>query len=119
MDIYTSLVDVFERVLSKYPELPNSQTKELLKQQLERKKFDIQDEAIIEAILKDNDSPLEKSFNQSLNNHLNGLDPEINLGGLLRSEEGQNGVVEIFLSVLENLINYFYNTLIAKHFAGS
>jgi hypothetical protein len=113
------LMSVFESVLSKYPELPVDSAKGMLRQHLEKKKFDVQDGAIIEAVLKDKDKSLEESFRDGLDDHLDRIKAETNLDDYLKSEEGQDKVVEIFLFNLENLINYFYNVLIAKHFAGS
>jgi len=70
MDIDELLI-AFEKILSNYPELPVIETRELLKQHLsKRKDFDVQDEAIIEALLRDKDKLLEKSFIESVENYI-------------------------------------------------
>jgi hypothetical protein len=111
------LLSFFEKALSRYPELPVDKTKELLRESLlKRKDFDTQDEAIIEALIRDKDRLLEKSFMESVEEYIKKSGLENNLGDFLRSDEGQHKIVEIFISVLENLIDYFYNALLNKKF---
>src|SRR3970040_1331695 len=87
MDIDELLI-AFEKILSNYPELPVIETRELLKQYLsKRKDFDVQDEAIIEALLRDKDRLLEQSFIEGVEEFLQkqGLDKK--RADFLRSEE--------------------------------
>ena len=114
-----ALLDAFENALRAYPDLPVGNMRHLLKQSLERKKYDAQDEAIIEAILSDREKHLEGSYKEVLDNYLSKEEPETHPVNFLKSEEGQNKAVELFVSTLEHLIDYFYNVLIAKHLAGS
>jgi predicted nucleic-acid-binding protein len=111
-----SLLDAFEKMLGKYPDLPVRETKQLLRQHLP--KFDTQDEAIIEALLRDRDKILEKSFIESVENYLKNTGLENNQSDFLKSEEGQKAVIEIFLSVLQNLVDYLYHVLLTKQFGG-
>jgi hypothetical protein len=115
MDI-DELLNAFERMLDKYPDLPNGEIKELLRQSLPR--FDIQDEAMVEALLRDKDKTLDKSFTESIENYLENEVLEGDRRDFLRSEEGQKKVVEIFISVLQNLIDYFYHIIITRQFNG-
>jgi len=118
MDIDELLI-AFEKILSNYPELPVIETRELLKQHLsKRKDFDVQDEAIIEALLRDKDRLLEQSFIEGIDEYLQkqGLDKK--RVDFLRSKEGQNKVVEIFLSVLEKLVDYYYQVLLNMQIGG-
>jgi Fe-S cluster assembly ATPase SufC len=114
MSIENSLLDIFEKTLSKnYPEIPASRMKSLLKQTLEKRKYDTQDEAIIEAILNDKEKPLEESFIESLQRYMNKIESENDFSG---TEERQEEIVETFIFDLEKLIDYFYNALLNKHF---
>ena len=113
------LASAFAKMLSNYPELPVEQAKTGLRENLlKRKDFDVQDEAIIEALLRDKDRLLEQSFIEGIDEYLQkqGLDKK--RVDFLRSKEGQNKVVEIFLSVLEKLVDYYYQVLLNKQFGG-
>ncbi len=113
------LLDAFEKMLTDYPEFPAIEAKKLLTQNLaKRKDFDTQDEAIIEALIRDKDMLLEKSFIERIEDYLKeqGLDKE--RGDFLRSKEGQDKIIEIFLSVLEKLVDYYYQVLLNKQFGG-
>lgn len=112
-----ALFDVFEKALSAYPELPIGNMKRLLKQSLETKKYDAQDEAIIEAVLNEQENHLGESYKEVLDNYLKKIESEATPEDFLKSEEGQNKAVEIFIYTLDNLIDYFYNLLISKHFS--
>ncbi len=114
-----ALLESFENALRAYPDLPIGSMKLLLKQSLERKKYDTQDEALIEAILNDREKQLEESYKEVLGNYLSKEKPQTHPADFLKGEEGQNKAVELFISTLDHLIDYFYNVLIAKHFAGS
>ncbi len=113
------LLNAFAKMLSNYPELPVEEAKAGLKENLlKRKDFDIQDEAIIEALLRDRDRLLEESFIEGVDEYLQkqGLDKK--RVDFLRSKEGQDKIVEIFLSVLEKLVDYYYQVLLNKQFGG-
>ena len=113
------LASAFAKMVSNYPELSLDEAKGVLKQYLlKRRDFDVQDEAIIEALLRDKDRLLEQSFIEGVEEFLQkqGLDKK--RVDFLRSKEGQNKVVEIFLSVLEKLVDYYYQVLLNKQFGG-
>lgn len=106
------LLSAFEKMLYKYPDWPVREIKELLQESLP--KFDIQDEGMIEALLRDKDNILDKSFTEGIENYLENAVLESNRSDFLKSEEGQKRVVEIFVSVLQNLIDYFYHVILTK-----
>ncbi len=110
------ILSAFEKMIGNYPDLPVIETKELLRQNLP--KFDIQDEAIIEALLRDRDNILDKSFIEGIENYLENTALDSNRRDFLKSEEGQRKVVEIFISVLQNLIDYFYHVILTRQFGG-
>ncbi len=110
------LLNAFEKMLCKYPDCPVREIKELLQERLP--KFDIQDEGIIEALLRDKDNILDESFTESIENYLENAVLTSNRRNFLKSEEGQKKVVEIFVSVLQNLIDYFYHLILTKQFGG-
>jgi hypothetical protein len=111
-----TLAIIFENTLVKYADIKVEDLKEHLIQTVERKKYDLQDQGIIEAILEDREKTFENSFNENLELYINNLDSKHDLGDHLRSDEAKNEIVEMFISDLEQLINYFYNMLINKHF---
>jgi hypothetical protein len=91
--------------------------KEHLIRTIERKNYDLQDQGIIEAIIEDEEKTFENSFSENLELYVNNLDSRDDLGNYLKSDEAKDEVVEMFISDLEQLINYFYNMLINKHFS--
>jgi hypothetical protein len=120
MDIELLLLEVFEKtVISRYPGLHISNMKGLLKRELEKKRFDTQDEAIIEAILRDKEKPLEESFIEGLDNYINEIKREADPGDFRISLEEEARIVDIFFLSLERLVDYIYNALINKHFFGA
>ena len=113
------LFNAYEKMVSNYPELSLDEAKGVLKQYLlKRRDFDVQDEAIIEALLRDKDRLLEQSFIEGVEEFLQkqGLDKK--RVDFLRSKEGQYKVVEIFLSVLEKLVDYYYQVLLNMQIGG-
>ena len=113
------LLDAFEKMLGNYPELPVEEAKAELKENLsKRRDFDVQDEAIIEALLRDRDRLLEQSFIEGVDEYLQKQDLDKKRVDFLRSKEGQDKIVEIFLSVLEKLVDYYYQVLLNRQFGG-
>jgi hypothetical protein len=113
------LLDAFEKMLGNYPEFSVKDANLILERHLlKRKNFDTQDQAIIEALIRDKDKLLEKSFLENVEDYIKreGLDKE--RSDFLSSEEGQNKIVEIFLSVLEKLVDYYYQVLLNKQFGS-
>jgi hypothetical protein len=111
-----NLAIIFENTLVKYTDSHVGDLKEYLIRTIERKNYDSQDQGIIEAILEDQEKTFENSFSENLELYIDNLDSRDDLGNYLRSDEAKHEVVEMFISDLEQLINYFYNMLINKHF---
>jgi hypothetical protein len=107
------LAIIFENTLVKYADIKMEALKDHLIHSVERKKYDLQDQGIIEAILEDREKTFENSFNENLELY---LDSKHDVGDYLRSDKAKNEIVEMFISDLEQLINYYYNALINKHF---
>lgn len=111
-----NLAIIFENTVVKCADVDMEDLKEHLIRTIERKKYDLQDQGIIEAILEDGEKTFENSFSENLEQYIDDLDSKHDLGNYLRSDEAKNEIVEMFISDLEQLINYFYNMLINKHF---
>jgi hypothetical protein len=114
------LVDAFEKMLRSYPELSVKDLNVVLKEHLLKKgiDFDTQDEAIIEALIRDKDRLLEKSFIEGVEDYLKKQEADNERSDFLRTKEAQDKIIEIFLSVLEKLVDYYYQVLLNKQFGG-
>jgi len=110
------LIRVFDRASGRYSELRSPKVKEKLTAALKAKKYDIQDEGLIEAILKDDTDDLVESFQNTLEIHIGGNDE---VSKYLRSEEGIKESIDIFIASLEHMMNFYYNSLIGRHFSSS
>ncbi|MGQ0793918.1 MAG: hypothetical protein ACT4NX_07525 [Deltaproteobacteria bacterium] len=109
MDI-RPLLEVFDKALYSSNGFPLAKAEEILRASLnERGRFDPQDEALIEAILRDGDRLFEKSFAESVEGYKSGLP----LGEVFGADESHAAdAVRIFIGILENLINYYYSAMI-------
>jgi len=103
------LVIVFEQAVVDYPELKNVEVIESLIVSIEAKKYDLQDEGLIEAILREDKHELVDSLQQGLNQLDN--NPE--------TDEIKKEAINIYIASLEHLINYYYNNVIGKHFSST
>jgi len=103
------LVIVFEQAVSDYPELKNREVIEFLKVSIEAKKYDLQDEGLIEAIIREDKHELVDSLQQGLNE----------LDNLKEADDIKNEAINIYIASLEHLINYYYNKVIGKHFSST
>jgi uncharacterized protein (DUF2344 family) len=107
------LTEVFEKVITEnYPEVRVEKTKETLQKRLIEKRYDVQDKAIIELILRDENKILEISFLDTIENRLMTQNLKEHGTEFLKSKEGEDRLIEMFIFVLENLIDYFYNNLL-------
>ena len=87
-----------------------------LRNEIEKKKYDLQDQTIIETIIKEERDSFSDSFNEVLENSVpEGMDKI----SYLNSPDGKSNVVDIFIKSLEHSIDYFYNEIISKQFSGS
>ncbi len=99
------LVEVFESAVSDMPELNNNETITLLRQSIEAKNYDLQDEGLIEAILREDKHELVDSLMGELEK--------------IQSDDIKKEAINIFIASLEHLINYYYNNVIGKHFSST
>ena len=120
METTNSLLKIFESSLNNYnPDLPIDNINELLKTELKNKKYDVQDQAIIEAILKQEKQTLEDSFLENLDKRFQTIKSTDLKKEFAMSDQEQEEIVNIYIATLEHLINYFYTGLLSKHFASS
>ena len=103
------LITVFEQAVSDNPELNNNEVYNALRNALVAKKYDLQDEGLIEAILREDKKELIDSLQEGLSNA--GLD--------LNNEDIKKEAINIFIASLEHLIDYYYNNVIGKHFSST
>ena len=104
------LIELFGGASDKYPALGGEKAKEELRLAIEGRKYDLQDEALIEAILKQDSRDLLDSFTEAY--------------GLLSDEfkdgdEGLKEAIRIYIASLEHMINYYHTSLIGKHFSST
>ena len=103
------LLEVFKSVVSKYSKLNDDNILEILKEEIEAKKYDLQDQGLIEAILRED----KKDLVEPLEDFLNDNNSELN------NQDIKKEAIKIFIASLEHLINYYYNNVIGKHFSSS
>lgn len=102
------LVEVFEKTVSNYSELNYSEVSSELRQSIIDKKYDLQDQGLIEAILREDEKDLVEPLVEYLedNNSSN-------------TEDKKKEAINIFIASLEHLINFYYNNVIGKHFSST
>ena len=103
------LVIVFENTVSDIPMLNDVETLNMLRDSLEAKKYDLQDEGLIEAILREDKQELVDSMKQGFE------DGNIDL----KSDDIKKEAINFFIASLEHLIDYYYNNVIGKHFSST
>lgn len=110
------LINIFQETTSdKYPEINSDDFISALKTRIENSKFDLQDQTIIERILKEDADTFSETFLEQLDN----LVPEdTESKTFFESEEGKNQVLTLFKKSVEHSIDYFYNDVISKQFSG-
>lgn len=111
------LATVFEEALSRYGISEPGQLKDELKRRIESRKYDLQDESMIETILKQDRDELLESFTDTLDRKLESKD--IEAGTYLNSEDGKREAVRLYITSLEHMINFYYNSLVGKHFSST
>ena len=110
------LINTFEEITENiFPELNKEPIKEQLKIHILNKKYDTQDQTLIEAFLEQDKSSFVDSFTDSLNDKLDNNYPE----NYLSTKEGQKTALEIYVKSVEHMIDYYYNSLISKHFSST
>lgn len=112
------LTEILENILLKYENLYELEIKNQLAKAIESKKYDLQDQALIEAIINDK----EKQLIESLEDNYFEMVKKFNVKyGSVSNTDPQtinHEVISIFISNLEYYIDYFYNSLLNKHFTS-
>ncbi len=113
------LLKAFEKALANYAELStDAALKDEFRRSIEGRKYDLQDEALIEAILRDDESELTDSFTSAFNNLLDKLEAT-SRDEFLKSKGARKEAIRIYFASLENLITLYYNGLIGRHFSAA
>ena len=73
---------------------------------------------MIEAILREDKKDLVESLVDTLEERTSKLEGD-QLDKFLNSEEIKKEAINVFITSLEHLINYYYNNVIGKHFSSS
>ena len=108
------LIELFGTLSGSFPALGTGIAKEELRRALEGRKYDLQDEALIEAILKQDSLDLIDSFKEAYASHLDGTE-----SGESDLEEALKEAIRIYIASLEHMINYYHTSLIGKHFSST
>lgn len=111
------LYEIFSVSISQLPDLINIVTESDIVKIVESKKYDVQDEALIDAIVNDKGKQLEESLREDCEKFLKDLtkknESASNTDPLVLKEK----LLSIFITNLEYYIDYYYNSLINKLFS--
>jgi len=110
------LITTFKNITKdNYPELNTEEFLKELKLILEKKKYDLQDQAIIERILSED----AESFSELFFDLLNATVPDgEKRATYFTNDNGGNTVTDLYIKSVEHSIDYFYNDIISKQFSG-
>lgn len=111
------LVRVFEEIArDKFPELGDEEFAQALRAKIREKKYDLQDEALIEAALREERKAFKDSFVETLGEILERRDDG---KAFFLSGAGRDEVVSAFIANAESTMDYYYSAIIGKHFSSS
>ncbi len=110
------LLDAFIAVIQEYPGVSVQEAKEVLEEEIEKRRYDLQDEALIEKIASDEERELEKEFRRTLDNYIANNSHE-GPSDFLKTVDGLKVAARLFLKDVEDSIDQIYNVLIARHFS--
>ena len=111
------LFRVFEEIAREnFPELDLEKFSIALREEIKKKKYDLQDEVLLETALRDDRKTFKDSFLDMLEERAARED-----GGkaFFLSDKGRDEAVSILITNAEHTIDYYYNTIIGKHFSAS
>ena len=98
-----------------YPELNTEDFLNDLKSEIEKKKFDLQDQTIIENILRGDIESFSESFLEILETTVADSGDK---HSFFNNENDQHKVILLFIKSVEHSIDYFYNDIISKQLSG-
>ena len=110
------LITTFKNITKdNYPELNTEEFLNELKLILGKKKYDLQDQTIIERILSED----AESFSESFSDLLNATVPDgEKRTTYFTNDNGGNTVIDLYIKSIEQSNDYFYNDIISKQFSG-
>ena len=111
-DLINSFINITQE---NYPELNTGDFLNELKTAIENKKYDLQDQTIIERILKEDFDSFSESFFKLLVSTVPEGEERDDFFG---NKNGANTVIDLFIKSVEHSIDYFYNDIISKQFSG-
>ncbi len=115
--IMKELLCVFEEIAREnFPEFDLDRFSLALREEIEKKKYDLQDEALLETALKDDRESFKNSFLEMFEEKAT---QQSNAKAFILSETGCTEAVSILIANTEHTIDYYYNTIIGKHFSAS
>jgi hypothetical protein len=112
------LLGLFDTALVSFPELKRESVRAELRRAIEGRRYDLQDESMIEAILKEDSPELLDSFVSAYGSLLEGFDDDESRSEFLDSDAVKEAI-RIYIASLEHLINYYHTSLIGKHFSST
>ncbi|MEW6143882.1 MAG: hypothetical protein AB1598_02575 [Thermodesulfobacteriota bacterium] len=104
------LLRVFDTAAADFPALGTERAREELRRAIEGRKYDLQDEALIEVIVRQDSRDLVESFTEAYG---------ALSGGLEDGDEAVKEAIRVYIASLEHLINYYHTSLIGKHFSST
>ena len=111
------LAKVFESVLvENYPQYSFTEHVSSLTLEIENKKYDVQDQTLIETFLKEDLDNFRESFIESLNDLINSKE---DFADYAISEEGRSSIIQLYIKSIEHMIDYYYNNIISKQFSST
>jgi hypothetical protein len=113
------LIRLFDTAAGAFPVLGTDSAKEELRRAIEGRRYDLQDEALIEAILKQDTRDLVDSFTEAYASHLHGSKRDTAEAEHADGDASVKEAVRIYLASLEHMINYYHTSLIGKHFSST
>ncbi len=110
------LLTTFENITKdSYPELTSQEILSNLQNKIEKKKYDLQDQTIIERILNEDIESFSESFLELLGSAIPDGEERIIF---FKDEDSKTSVINLFIKSVEHSIDYFYNDIISKQFSG-
>lgn len=113
------LIDLFSTAAAGFPTLQTERVTEELRRAIEGRKYDLQDEALIEVIIRQDSRDLIESFTEAYGPVLNRFENESGNAEYPDGDGPEKEAIRIFIASLEHLINYYHTSLIGKHFSST
>lgn len=113
------LIGLFEGAAGAFPGLSSPALLDELRAELAARKYDLQDQALIEVILKDDAEDLTGSFTAAMAKTADKFGEGSQRQEFLSGEEAKKEAIRIFIASLEHLINFYHSSLIGKHFSST